>query len=110
MSTIEERVARGAAMFDEKLPGWFKGHRVDLRLLDLSRPCLCVVGQLSPEGDFADAINAGWIDLTFAAAYDYGLTAVRLEDRYISSGLANEIYRDLDNEWRRAITERRAAA
>ena len=41
--TIETRVARGAALLDEKLPGWV--HRIDLDKLDLGSPCRCVLGQ-----------------------------------------------------------------
>lgn len=109
MSTIEERVARGAAWLDEQMPNWWTTHGIDLDRLDLSRPCKCVVGQLSPEGDFATAINEGWFDLTFAAAFDYGFTAVR-PNHFTTGAVANEIYRQLDAEWRRVITERRAAA
>jgi hypothetical protein len=90
--TISERVQRGAANFDEKLPGWLKKHRIDLRTLDLSRPC------------------AGWLDLTFADAYAYGLIAMPVLIGSMPVDAANEIYRDLDVEWVRVITERRAAA
>lgn len=110
MSTIEERVARGVACFDEKQPGWWKTRHIDLGMLDMSRPCLCVVGQLSPQGDFSDAIIDGWLDLTFDVAYEYGLLAVRGANHFISGPAADEIYRELDVEWRWVITERRAAA
>jgi hypothetical protein len=108
MPTIAERVAKGVEFLDSRIPGWWEKRRIDLDVLDLSRPCLCVVGQLSPEREFGEAIDAGWLDLTFDAAYEYGLTAVKPK-HFISGPHADEIYRDLDNEWRRVITARREA-
>jgi len=40
-----ERVARGAALLDEKIPGWFRS--VDVDTLQISSCHLCVLGQLS---------------------------------------------------------------
>lgn len=107
MSTISERVARGAAWLDQKQPGWWRTHHIDLKTLDLSRPCFCVVGQLAPEKEFGAAIDAGWFDLNFADAFHFGFTAVA--PNRVTSGW-DDIYRQLDAEWRRVITERRAAA
>jgi hypothetical protein len=42
--TITERVARGAALLDEKEPGWDK--QIDLDRLYVGSPCDCVLGQL----------------------------------------------------------------
>jgi hypothetical protein len=39
------RVERGAALLDERLPGWAK--QIDLTILDLSSGCDCVLGQLA---------------------------------------------------------------
>jgi hypothetical protein len=44
MSTIAERVARGAALLDEREPGWWQ--RIDLGRLDIGSTCRCVLGQL----------------------------------------------------------------
>lgn len=38
------RVERGAALLDERYPGW--EHSVDLAKLDLSDSCRCILGQL----------------------------------------------------------------
>lgn len=38
-----ERIAKGAALLDEKAPGWRQ--RIDLEALDISFPTACVVGQ-----------------------------------------------------------------
>ena len=45
MSAITERVERGAALLDEKQPGWLD--IIDLDLLDISSRCGCVIGQLA---------------------------------------------------------------
>lgn len=46
-----ERVARGAAMLDEKRPGW--AAEIDLSVLELAYPCHCVLGQLYRPADTA---------------------------------------------------------
>jgi hypothetical protein len=47
MATIAERVARGAALLDEREPGWWQ--RIDLGALDMDEPCECVLGQLATD-------------------------------------------------------------
>lgn len=42
-------VERGAALLDEKLPGW--ENDIDLEKLDLAHDCKCVLGQLNG-GDY----------------------------------------------------------
>jgi hypothetical protein len=49
MSDITERVERGAALLDEKRPGWWQG--IDLDRLDIGSPCNCVAGQLGTGED-----------------------------------------------------------
>lgn len=115
MSTIEERVARGAAWLDDVLPDWWKTHEIDLDSLDMSDSCQCVIGQLYPLpvgeddpddglGGFDRAVERTWFDLTYPAARERGLLAV--------GGVAERPveYLQLGDEWRRVITERRAAA
>jgi hypothetical protein len=41
---LAERVERGAALLDERRPGWWD--EVDLSKLDLNSCCRCVLGQL----------------------------------------------------------------
>lgn len=52
---IDERVAKGAAWLDEHCPNWIT--RIDLELLDIELPTLCVLGQ-----SFG-LDNGGWIRL-----------------------------------------------
>ena len=44
MSTIEERVAKGAALMDEKVPGWER--KIDTASLDMGQCPRCVIGQV----------------------------------------------------------------
>lgn len=44
MDDVAERVASGAALLDEKRPGWWR--EIDLATLDIGDTCNCVVGQL----------------------------------------------------------------
>ena len=43
-TTYEERVAAGAALLDEKFPGW--DAQIDLATLDIQRYTQCIGGQL----------------------------------------------------------------
>lgn len=44
-TSVEQRVAAGAAWLDEHEPGWER--RIDLGVLELADDCRCVLGQLS---------------------------------------------------------------
>jgi hypothetical protein len=52
MSEIDyaARVAKGAALLDEKRPGWER--LIDLEILDIESPTSCVTAQLSGVRDF----------------------------------------------------------
>lgn len=102
MSTIAERVARGAAWLDGVLPNWWKTHSLNLDDFDMADGCKCVVGQLSPFAEFDDAIDGAWMDLSFDAAHALGFSAGPAQSNALE-------YLDLQAEWRRIITERRAA-
>lgn len=102
MSTIEERVARGVSWLDDVLPEWWKTHSINLDDFDMADSCKCVIGQLSPH-EFDDAIHEVWMDLTYSKAYELGFFAGP------SCTHAPE-YLELQAQWRRVITERRAAA
>lgn len=57
--TLEARVADGVLFFDHKRPGW--ASLVDLSDLDLSSPCLCVLGQVVGLGRVVDlALTGVW--------------------------------------------------
>lgn len=92
-----ERVARGAALLDEKRPGW--AERIDLPTLSMASDCMCVLGQL--EGSFwrvvftlfgkadssdntplTDALLCGfWFDGPPESVTEYGL----LQDAWIEA-------------------------
>ena len=100
MSTISERVARGVAWLDGVLPDWWR--MVDLGQLVLSSPCRCVLGQLY--GDYMDSPLVD--EHGDEAGVDRGFNASGAEwtDQTYSE------FEALEREWRRVITERRAAA
>jgi hypothetical protein len=50
---FEEQIARGADWLDEQKPGWEL--MIDLSSLDLTDPCLCVLGQVFNHGEYAVA-------------------------------------------------------
>ena len=54
MNTVNERVERGAALLDEKRPGWWQD--IDLGRLDISSSCDCIAGQ--QPGGYAGTMNA----------------------------------------------------
>jgi hypothetical protein len=115
VSTISERVARGATWLDEKLPDWWKTLDVDPGMFDMSVGCTCVIGQLYPtvedfdeddtdESAFNIAVETAWLDLDWTIAVSHGF--------YAGQPFANweAEYAALTAEWVRVITERRAAA
>lgn len=100
MSTVAERVARGAALLDEKLPGW--DQRIDLAGLELASCYRCVLGQLFT-----------WHPLPTENAFSpspYGLGIEALGiDRGSRYGFDGDDADELNGEWRRVITARRLA-
>jgi hypothetical protein len=103
-ATIAERVAKGAALLDEKIPGWDKD--IDLARLDLASPCRCILGQLHYSEDASEAFDDYWVGLG------------RLNMNAFTSmafGFAAFSYRQgeydaLGAEWSRVILARREAA
>jgi hypothetical protein len=104
MSTVAERVARGAELLDEKVPGW--AERISVAELDLSSCSSCVIGQL-----FAtEAFNGAGL---WPSGYDFGVQIIGVNgweswygfDRRFSD---TEPWSELNDEWRRVIAERTA--
>jgi hypothetical protein len=101
VSTIAERVTKGAALLDEREPGWWQ--RINLDTLDLWSPCKCVLGQL------ATHLGDDWEWHTIVAQFglrpwtdaDHGFNADGVQTK--------EQYDALTAEWKRVITERREA-
>lgn len=90
--TVEERVSRGAALLDRKVPGW--ENRIDLDRLDISSTANCILGQLySP--------TTSWVGEGYTNLYAVGMgTDISILDEYVD-------FPELKAEWKRVITERR---
>lgn len=110
---IEARVARGAALFDAKRPGW--DDRIDLDRLDMLDTRTCVVGQ-----EFAGQpeVRDGWGD-----PYDLGTDVLfphfvgntsAIDGAAIEHGFDRQArvydYAELTAAWKRLILARRAGA
>ena len=95
MTAVAESVARGAALLDEKLPGW--DERIDLADLQLASCYRCVLGQLFARSP----IPAG-------TCSPYGLGIWVLGIRGSRYGFDGDDADQLNAEWRRVIAERRA--
>lgn len=92
MSTISERVQRGTEWLDRYQPGWID--RVHVERLEMASVCRCVLGQIF--GDF----YAAPIDFKQAASLGFDASPDDTMHDWV----------ELGGEWRRVITERRAAA
>lgn len=120
--TIPARVARGAALLDEKLPGWVE--RIDLGELDLANCFGCVLGQtFYNEWDEAHLdIRGGITPYDFGAAELFGFEATsaaallaREPGVYGFTGIPEEADKEatfdaLTAEWKRLILARRAGS
>jgi hypothetical protein len=107
MTGIAERVARGAALLDEKEPGWDK--RIDLGKLMMWDGCRCILGQVY--GSYARTCNelflGNWDD---AEAHGFNASD---EDGYGKPVPEHEWHHalgELDTAWRELIKSRRAAS
>jgi hypothetical protein len=96
MTTVAERVARGAALLDEKLPGW--DQRIDAVSLDIDLCESCVLGQL-----FAVDDHYGYL----TGLRSLGVHHPASELDYGFDGSWDEID-DLTAEWKRVINGRRS--
>ena len=102
MSTVAERVARGAALLDEKVPGWER--RINLEWLDIASCYFCVLGQV-----FDDDERASTDDLD--SPYSAGIRALGIE-----GGVRGTVWHGFDGlhidalnaAWRRLVADRQA--
>jgi hypothetical protein len=103
MSTIAERVAKGAALLDERRPGW--PERVNVATLNVDDCWRCPLGQVF--GGYASgvfALNLGDHDTIahgFAGTHDEAGDDLPVSDEELAA---------LTAEWARVITERQAGA
>jgi len=88
MASVEERVAAGAALLDERKPDWFKS--IDCAALEISSCNRCICGQLY--GDYSTGTGALGVA---ARASEYGFV--------VNGGTADEF----NEAWREAIAQRR---
>jgi hypothetical protein len=89
MSTrIPANVRRGAALLDERLPGW-RG-RVSVSTLDLGNECKCVVGQ----------VLGGYVEGTDLL----GLETNRDAARYGFTTAARQTFDQLTAAWRKVLS------
>jgi hypothetical protein len=129
MTTITEQVAAGAALMDDRDPGWWCAdveRAIDLWTLDLATTDNCVLGQRCPLDALAEAVGAENPDMLRDCDRDeaYGVNATLLRDgvpgTWVPSldGWARAHGftggdRELDAltaEWHRVILERRETA
>jgi hypothetical protein len=125
VSTITERVAAGAAFLDEHNPGWEGA--IDLEKLDLGSGDRCILGQTCPMETLTAWLGNAPTDLDdFEYAYHAQAQALTglpsrgyrgdLEEWAAARGFnvsynePSDTYDALTREWKRVITERRAAS
>lgn len=102
-ATIAERVAKGAALLDEREPGWWQ--RIDLDTLDLKAPCRCILGQLDTDRQDHDL----WLWI----ASRFGLDVWEDDDKRLGFNVlhhSDRAYANLTAAWRTLIEARRAAS
>ena len=102
--TVGERVADGAAFLDAKLPGWWLENRIDLDIFNMAQDCRCVIGFLSPQKHYGEAVSQHWLDLDEESATELGFWAG------IADGDNLDEYDELQHAWTVLIRERRAGA
>jgi hypothetical protein len=90
MATINERVAYGAAVLDQKSPGWES--QIDLSKLDLNDSCRCVLGQIY--GHYFDGLMV--LDKGSGGSMGFNIYASESPNRFA----------DLDEAWISLIKER----
>ena len=95
-----ENVARGAALLDQKRPGW--AQQINISTLNLGSPCLCVLGQLYR------SFTRGWVLLTDGVAgqarpFGFDISG---EESATTGGLDSPYYHLLQDAWIEAIADR----
>ena len=97
MTDYKQRVQKGAALLDERSPGWLD--RVNVRNLDLGSCFDCVLGQLG--GTYKDETRR--LGMNHEDSIEYGFNVPSLDD------LREERlqYEALTDEWRKYIAAAR---
>jgi hypothetical protein len=113
MSEITERVERGAALLDEKRPGWWRD--IDLDMLDVRSRCGCVIGQLGGLTKAADRglsyqIVSDRLGVGYYDEIPMGFEAEGTRPPYGEMELLAAEYAALTEAWRVLILARREQA
>lgn len=103
--TLAARVAKGAALLDGAVPGWYL--RIDLTTLDLGSCGECVLGQLF-EGDYDHGVFELREPMALNVPFE-PFSRPEVEHGFLLplARLNVEGYDDLAAEWARVITARR---
>jgi hypothetical protein len=120
----DRRVKAGAALLDERMPGW--AERIELAQLDLSSEWKCVLGQLFEEsqtvylpglGEVCEAnfhLGKVVLDLDDDAIILYGFDTGYLDESFDDEGeLISEDFahfRELDRAWEAEVRYRQPMA
>lgn len=101
--TIQDRVARGVALLDERSPGWV--NKVSLNKLNMWSSADCIVGQVL--GNYCAGIRVLGLDTKGAANHGFQAdlgTRITLPAPPALLDLVARDYTALTAEWRRVIT------
>lgn len=104
--SVEERVARGAALLDAQVPNWWE--RIRVLDLDMARGCACVLGQVFANDATryqngydigVNRLNSDRVSVAVSNGFDsYGTAASRSDD-----------FEALRISWTRVIESRRVS-
>lgn len=108
VNTIIGRVERGAALLDEKRPGWWKN--IDLGRLDISAGCDCVAGQLDGFSEMMRGLGLLSLEAQVAHGFEADDEAGPRTPLSVVYDAAERDYRALTEAWRGLIRQRRLAA
>lgn len=105
--SAESRVAVGAALLDQTVPGWWQ--RVDLETLDICRYNRCVLGQLF--GDWIVGLDALFGTMPAGAEWVAAEQAGFWVNEHQPDGECTDVsmprYAALTEQWRAAVVARR---
>lgn len=102
---FQEQIEKGAKLLDEKLPEWLEKQK--LSKLNLRMPCNCILGQAYPEKNYSNALwdlFPGQYD-QLQASIEHGFSINNKRERTDEED--TQEWRQLTNEWKSYIIERR---
>lgn len=107
--SIQDRIARGAALLDEKMPGWID--KQDLIFLNMASGCHCVLGQCG--GEYHKIVTRLWQQSCDVMELEklscaHGFNIAFDESNGLSEKHVKD-YQELTDAWKLLIAERRRA-